>query len=139
MNRLLPFVLLLPACAVIPGAADAERETFFLSEVKPILQQNCLSCHNGALRPPAMNLSSKATAFARSASGRDYIQPDDPDCSLLISAVQRGGSHPKMMPRREMSLTEDQIGTLREWIEDGAYWPEGPKGMLTPQVGAESR
>lgn len=138
MRRLLPLLLLLPACALLPGT-DSEQEHYFLTEVKPILQQHCLRCHNGALPPPALNLTSKATAFKRSASGRQYIMAEDPDCSLLISAVQRGGTHPKMMPRKDISLTEDQIGELREWIEDGAYWPEGPKGILKAETGPEGQ
>jgi uncharacterized membrane protein len=103
-----------------------------------VLQQHCLQCHNGSLPPPALNLSTKAAAFSRSASGREYILPRAPDRSLLISAVQRGGTHSKMMPRTELSLTDDQIGMLREWIEDGAYWPEGQRGVLRPQQSAEN-
>jgi hypothetical protein len=137
MTRLLPMLLILSACSITSGTRHAQ-ERYFLTEVKPVLQQHCLACHNGSLPPPALNLTSKATAFTRSASGRDYILPGDPDCSLLISAVQRGGTHLKMMPRREISLTEDQIGMLREWIEDGAYWPEGEKGTLKPQKSVEN-
>jgi hypothetical protein len=127
--RLLPVALVVTACS-LPVVSKSEREHYFLTEVKPVLEQHCLRCHNGALPPPSLNLTSKAVAFTRSASGRDYILPEDPDCSLLISAVQRGGTHPKMMPRTDVSLTGDQIGMLREWIEDGAYWPEGEKGRL---------
>jgi uncharacterized membrane protein len=130
-------LLILSACSITSGTRHAQ-ERYFLTEVKPVLQQHCLACHNGNLPPPALNLTSKATSFTRSASGRDYILPGDPDCSLLISAVQRGGTHPKMMPRTEVSLTEDQIGMLREWIEDGAYWPEGEKGTLKPQKSVEN-
>lgn len=137
MRRILPILLLLPACTLVPGT-DSKREHYFLTEVKPVLQQHCLACHNGALPPPALNLTSKATAFTRSASGRDYILPGDPDCSLLVSAVQRGGTHPKMMPRTDVSLTEDQIGMLREWIEDGACWPGGEKGTLRAQKSREN-
>jgi len=137
MRRILPLLLLLPACALVPGT-KSENEHYFLTQVKPVLQQHCLRCHNGALPPPALNLTSKAVVFKRSASGRDYILPEDPDCSLLISAVQRGGTHPKMMPRTDVSLTEDQIGMLREWIEDGAYWPEGEKGVLRVQKSIEN-
>lgn len=130
-------LLLISSCAVFSGSRPG-REHYFLTEVKPVLQQHCLSCHNGSLPPPSLNLRSRAAAFQRSASGRDYILPQDPDCSLLISAVQRGGTHPKMMPRKDVSLTEDQIGMLREWIEDGAYWPEGEKGTLKAEKGRES-
>lgn len=135
--RFIPLLFIVTACSMLPGGRS-ERASYFHTQVKPVLQQHCLQCHNGSLPPPALNLSSKATAFKRSASGRDYILPEDPDCSLLISAVQRGGTHPKMMPRTEVSLTEDQIGMLREWIEDGAYWPEGAAGALHAQKSAEN-
>lgn len=137
MTRILPVLLILSACSI---TSDSKRtqEHYFITQVKPVLQQHCLACHSGALPPPALNLTSKATAFTRSASGRDFILPGDPDCSLLVSAVQRGGTHPKMMPRTEVSLTEDQIGMLREWIEDGAYWPTGESGTLCPQKSREN-
>ncbi|MDI1314844.1 c-type cytochrome domain-containing protein [Prosthecobacter sp.] len=135
--RFLPLLFIVTACTQ-PPVSKNEREHYFLTQVKPVLQEHCMQCHNGSLPPPALNFTSKATAFKRSASGRDYILPGDPDCSLLISAVQRGGTHPKMMPRTEVSLTEDQIGALREWIEDGAYWPEGAAGTLKAQKSAEN-
>jgi uncharacterized membrane protein len=137
MLRLLPLLLILTGCASFLGTSrDPER--YFLTQVKPVLQQHCLACHSGALPPPALNLTSKAAAFTRSASGRDFILPGDPDCSLLISAVQRGGTHLKMMPRTDVSLTDDQIGMLREWIEDGAFWPAGESGTLRPQKSREN-
>ena len=63
-------------------------------------------------------------------TGRPFIIPGDPDCSLIVAAVTRRGTHPRLMPRQELSLTEDEIGELSEWIEDGAYWPEGSAGKL---------
>ena len=135
--RFLPVIFIVTACSLLPASKSA-REHYFLTQVKPVLQQHCVQCHNGSLPPPALNLTTKSAAFKRSASGRDYIMPGEPDCSLLISAVQRGGAHPKMMPRTEVSLTEDQIGMLREWIEDGAYWPEGDGGTLRLQKSAEN-
>ncbi len=135
--RFIPLLFIVTACTLLP-ASKSERENYFLTQVKPVLQEHCVQCHHGSLPPPALNLTRKAAAFKRSASGRDYILPGDPDRSLLISAVQRGGTHPRMMPRTEVSLTEDQIGMLREWIEDGAYWPEGAAGTLKAQKSAEN-
>lgn len=137
--RFLPLLVIVTVTACTqPPATKSAREHYFLTQVKPVLQEHCVRCHNGSLPPPALNLMTKVTAFTRSASGRQYILPEDPDCSLLISAVQRGGTHPKMMPRTEVSLTDDQIGMLREWIEDGACWPEGEAGTLRAQKSAEN-
>ena len=135
--RFLPAIFVITACSLLPDG-NRGRALYFLTQVKPVLQQHCLQCHNGSLPPPALNLTARATAFTRSAGGREYIRPRAPDRSLLISAVQRGGTHPKMMPLTEVSLTDDQIGLLREWIEDGAYWPTGRGGTLRPQKNAEN-
>lgn len=125
---LLSALLLSAACAVRPAPQD-ERTRYFSDEVRPVLQRHCLACHNGVLPPPFLDLRSAETAFRPGKSG-PFIVPGNPARSLLITAVERGGTHAKMMPRTELSLTDDQIGMLREWIEDGAYWPEGKAGIL---------
>jgi len=101
----------------------------FDSHVRPILEENCLRCHNGTT-PGQLNLSNRATAFMPDASGRSYIAPGKPDESLLIEAVTRDGLHQRLMPRLPVSLTDMEIGTLREWIEAGAPWPVGKSGNL---------
>lgn len=119
----------LAACTHSSSDGGAGRQ-YFLTEVKPVLETHCLRCHNGSMPAPAMNLSSRATAFRKNATGQRFIAPGDPDGSLMITAVQRLGTHPRLMPRTDLSLTDDQIGMLREWIEDGAYWPADASGSL---------
>lgn len=118
----------------LPGAA---KEQFFVSEVKPVLEQNCLACHNTDAHPSHLNLSESRALTARGKGGRAYIVPGHPEDSLLIAAISRKGSHPKVMPRLDLSLTDDQIGVLREWIQDGAVWPKGESGKLAPKANAE--
>ena len=130
MKRTLAFATALLASCALTSTPKSGVDKYFLTEVKPVLQETGLLCHNGTLPPPALNLTSKATAFRDNGKGRYYILPGDPDCSLLIGSVQRDGTHPKLMPRAEISLTDDDIGMLREWIEDGAKWPAGERGML---------
>lgn len=106
------------------AAALTEKEQFFVTEVKPMLQRNCLRCHNGATMPGRLDLRNRGTVAPR------FIHPGKPDKSLLITAISRNGTHPLLMPKLTLSLTDDQIGVLREWIEDGAVWPRGPEGQL---------
>ena len=120
-----------------PGVED-ERTRYFLNEVRPVLQQHCLACHNGAQPPPFLDLRTAEAAFRPGRAG-PWSVPGSPARSLLIKAVQRGGTHARMMPRTDLSLTDDQIGMLREWIEDGAYWPEGKAGVLHLERSLENR
>lgn len=129
--------MILAGCVTSTGGSTEER--YFAREVKPVLQQHCLRCHNGVQPPPALNLTSKETAFRNGRGGKHFIVPGKPDSSLLITAIQRGGTHSKMMPRADISLTDDQVGALREWIEDGAFWPEGAAGELRHESTGENR
>jgi uncharacterized membrane protein len=137
MKLLLLLAILFVVSCSLPPSKKSEAENYFLTEVKPVLQQQCLRCHNGGMPAPALNLTSRAAAFKRNAAGLDYIVPGAPDRSHLITAVQRKGTHPKLMPRADISLTDDQIGMLREWITDGAFWPKGEAGELRPQSSGE--
>lgn len=119
-----------------PGAGVSEEERFFVKEVKPILEQNCLACHSTTTNPSRLNLSTPE-ALHGARGGKKFIVPGSPEESLLIAAVSRKGGHPQVMPAMDLSLTEDQIGVLREWIEAGAAWPTGPEGRLVPKASTE--
>jgi hypothetical protein len=112
------------SCSIVKSSGLAERERYFLTEVKPVLERNCLRCHNGTTLPGKLDLRS------RDALRGGYIVPGQPDSSLFITAISRKGTHPRLMPQLPLSLTDDQIGVLREWIEDGATWPAGREGHL---------
>ncbi len=117
-----------------PPAVAAQK--LFADEVKPILQKHCLRCHDGAA-PGLLDLSHRAAAFMPHPAGRSYIVPGKPDESLLIEAVSREGLHQRAMPRLVVTLTDMEIGALREWIEAGAPWPTGAAGSLRHQPSGE--
>lgn len=125
----------LPSCDLLPPP-PTPKEQFFITEVKPILEHNCLICHNTESHPSGLNLSGPG-ALVATRRGRNFVVPGHPAVSLLITAISRKGSHPQVMPRLDMSLTEDQIAVLREWIQDGATWPSGPRGHLIAQPNPE--
>lgn len=130
--------VLLPMCrsTPTPDSAAVAAQKLFTDEVKPILEKNCLTCHGGT-NPAMLNLSNHASPFLPGSSNRAYIVPGKPDQSLLIEAISRQGIHQRMMPRLQVTLTDMEIGTLREWIEAGAPWPNGPTGKLHPHKNPE--
>lgn len=142
-NMKLSVLLLSLVVAVFTGAcshspAVAEREQFFVLEVKPILERNCLRCHNGTTLPGQLDLRTGDQVLTQSRQGQRYVVPHHPEQSLLVTAISRNGAHPKLMPRLDTSLTDDQIGVLTEWITDGAAWPTGNAGRLHPVANPEN-
>jgi hypothetical protein len=136
--------LFLVACASKPKAAPehpvealAGRD-YFVTYVKPILETQCLRCHQGANPPAGLSLVQRSGAFAPRKRDKAFIVPGDPGASLLLAAVSREGAHPLIMPRLDITLTDDDIGALYEWIEDGAYWPDNPDGFLQPRYNIEN-
>ncbi len=135
---LMTAALILAACESPKSHPTQER--YFTAHVKPVLEANCLRCHNGPAAPAGLDLSNgeRLLKLGSPRTGRPFVIPGDPDCSLIVAAISRKGTHPKVMPRLEVSLTDDQIGALSEWIEDGAYWPEGKAGHLHHEFNQEN-
>lgn len=129
---------ILAACTSLKS--HRAKSAYFEAHVKPVFQANCLRCHQGPQAPARLNLADgqSARASVSPRTGRPFIIPGDPDCSLIIGAVTRMGTHPRLMPKLDVSLTEDEIGEISEWIEDGAYWPEGEAGKLRPVFNPEN-
>lgn len=141
MKYLAPFcalALFLVACASRPVAPEDPVEAlagrdYFVTYVKPILETHCLRCHQGADAPAGLSLVQRSGAYAPRKRDRAFIVPGDPDASLLLTSIMRGGGHPLTLPRLDITLTDYEIGALHEWIEDGAFWPDNPDGFLQPR------
>ena len=113
-----------------------ERVVDFAREVRPILSQNCFTCHgpDEAGRQRGLRLDVAEGPFAdRGAFGGPVIVPGDADASLLIHRVgaddarvrmpyRLGLNTPVMPGTDEDALSADEIETLRLWIDQGAEW-----------------
>lgn len=93
----------------------------FQNDVVPILEANCLGCHNQNLSKGDLSL---ATSTHLLEGG--YLIPGDPDKSDLIALVvsESPGKAPSM-PKEGEPLTETEVAVLRQWIAEGAAWPDG--------------
>ncbi len=96
------------------------EESFFEKRIAPVLRLRCVSCHNPEKSKGDLDLSSRAAVLKGGEEGPALV-PGKPADSLLLSKVS--GPRPKM-PRGGEPLTADQIADLRQWIADGAHWPD---------------
>ena len=99
------------------------RQIDFLSEVQPVLSNNCYECHGPQKQKGGLRLDQKAAALKGGDSGPLLIAGQSAE-SLLIQAVAGAKSDLAQMPKKRDPLTADQIGLLRAWIDQGAVWPE---------------
>lgn len=91
----------------------------FAEQVAPIFERRCLSCHNEQQRKGSFSLQ---TAEAVLDSG--MIESGNPAESHLIEVITPQNGTAKM-PKDADPLSDQEIEILRNWIAEGAKWPEG--------------
>lgn len=103
---------------------DDPRAAFFVEEVRPILVEHCMRCHNPSRlkRSGQLDQTNIAGILKGGVSG-PAVLPGKPDESLLITAV-RWEDPDLQMPAGKEKLADEQIAALEKWVEDGAVWVE---------------
>ncbi|MES2594137.1 MAG: c-type cytochrome domain-containing protein [Verrucomicrobiota bacterium] len=105
---------------------------YFVRYIKPIFAMRCVSCHEGVYPPAGLSLVQRSGLYAPRKRNKAYVVPGDPSASLLLTAIEPGGSHPRTTPLVAGGLSDYEMGALYEWIEDGAHWPDNPNGFVYP-------
>jgi hypothetical protein len=101
----------------------SEPRVDFISEVKPLLNRKCISCHGGVKQKSGYSLLFHDEALGTGKSGRPAIIPGDPDNSELIRRLSAHDPEERM-PYHEDPLTEEEIELLTRWVREGAGWGE---------------
>lgn len=128
------FCLLVLLCGFVLMAGCLEGgkvKVRFVSDVKPILEAQCVRCHNDETLMGGLNLMNRERAMQGSAHG-PILTPGRPENSPLYRATLDEGDPAHAMPATGPKLTERDREILRQWIKQGAEWPEGPDGAMTP-------
>ena len=133
---LIPLVVLLPGGLLSPADLRAEpgagagqeaasgRTVDFAREVRPILSDNCFSCHgpDEATRQRGLRLDVEEGLFEdRGRLGGPAVVAGNAADSRLYQRLVTGSSRLRM-PRDAEPLTGEQIETVRLWIDQGAEW-----------------
>ncbi len=125
LRRCLPLLVVLGSLAPI-GHAASGAPVDFNDQIRPILNQNCTSCHGGVKAAGDVSFIYRETATKRGKkSGRPVIVPGKPDESELIARVTAKDPDLRMPPADHgPALSADKVELLREWIRQGAPWQE---------------
>jgi mono/diheme cytochrome c family protein len=115
---LLTLMTALPVVAAQPSTADIE---FFEKQVRPVLSEQCWSCHGPKKQNAGLRLDSRAGIVKGGESG-PAIDEKEPGKSLLLSAIRHEGEL-RMPPKPKARLGRPAIDALTEWVNRGAPWP----------------
>ena len=103
--------------------ASTKTSLTFTNDIKPIFDVACLKCHDST-KPRQGGKLSLDTLAGTLKGGRDgkVITPGDSAHSDLVLSVAHVGDPDSFMPRGKNAkkLTDDQIGIIRAWIDQGA-------------------
>jgi hypothetical protein len=116
-----------PAVAAKPGLGkdpkiSPEAAEFFETRVRPVLAENCYSCHGPKLQQSGLRVDNLASLLKGTDAGHPSLVPGDPAKSLLIQVLSHTG--PVKMPPQG-KLAPEAIEALTAWVKMGAPWPGG--------------
>lgn len=119
-NRL--FILGVAVLMVGVSARANESKIDFVRDIQPILEFNCVSCHNADEAKGNLRFDEVAPFLKGGDAGHSFVK-GKPDESLMIELVSLAEDDSDVMPPKGRLLTKEEIGKLRQWIAEGAGWP----------------
>ena len=100
----------------------SSRTIDFVKQVQPIFKTHCIRCHGPAVQMGQLRLDSRQLATQGGLSGKAIVPGKSLD-SLLVQRIQ-GQDDKARMPLDSEPLKVEQIQLIRDWIDQGAAWPE---------------
>ncbi|MDC0325765.1 ankyrin repeat domain-containing protein [bacterium] len=96
-----------------------EKPVDFNTDVAPLLQTHCVSCHGAELEMGDYRLD-----IGDYALDEDVVTPGNSSNSIFIKRLSESKSGIRMPPTGpELSKAQKQV--LSQWIDQGATWPDG--------------
>lgn len=99
--------------------APKSGEIDFAHDVLPILKQHCAKCHTGGKHEGDFSLASRKDMLSSGA-----VTPGKSDGSRMIERVATDDPDLRM-PAGAPPLADQDIATLKRWVNEGAKWDEG--------------
>ncbi len=93
----------------------------FTTQVKPIINKNCITCHGGVRQKGGFSLLFRDEALAKTESGKYGIVPGDAGNSEMIRRLSLKDPEERM-PYKHDRLSNDDIDMLTRWVKEGAHW-----------------
>lgn len=114
-------VAILALAGFLWNSLNPSEKVDFSTQIKPILNKNCIACHGGVKKNSDFSLLFKEDALADTKSGKPAIIPGNASGSELIRRIKEDDPELRM-PYEKPKLSDDEIELLTRWINQGAEW-----------------
>ena len=127
MKRFTTIVITAFVSLATPSLAQADEAAAptavsYHRDVRPIFQANCQGCHQPAKALGDYVMTTAEWLMKPGETGDAPIVPGKPDESPLYRAVL--WEDYEMPPKENDRLTEKETEAIRQWIAEGAPWPD---------------
>ena len=95
-----------------------------MTQVKPVLENQCVRCHNADKSKGGLRLDTKA-GFLKGGENGPVVVPGDLEKSELVRRIKLPRGHEDLMPQEAEPLTGPHKNWLLAWVKSGAQWPDG--------------
>ncbi|MEO0445169.1 MAG: PSD1 and planctomycete cytochrome C domain-containing protein [Verrucomicrobiota bacterium] len=125
---------------VAASSEPTEGEKLFALHVKPLFAEKCAACHGddpGKIKGGFDMRSREAMLLGGDFFGEEVLMPGKGEESFLYLVSTRGEEDYEMPPKESDKLTEEQLWWIRDWINEGAPWPDDERVAAIQEEYAE--
>jgi mono/diheme cytochrome c family protein len=120
---LLGVPLSLASAEELPPASTAIVD--FAKDIQPLLRKNCYSCHGAEHQEGGLRLDQRKRALDGGDSGAEIVPGKSAESRLVRMIAGIDDDFGRMPPESKgTALTDEQVGLVRAWIDQGAKWPD---------------
>lgn len=118
------FTYIISASLLAPAYSLAAEKIDFTASIQPILESSCVECHGPDKQKGRLRLDLREHALTTDEENA-VISRGKADDSELYRRIILPDDDEERMPYDAAPLTAQQKALIRDWINQGAAWPEG--------------
>ena len=120
-KKIFLIVIVLMVAISIFTFTTTHQQVDYNTDVKPILNKKCISCHGGVRQQANLSFLFRDDALKKCKSGKYAIVPGDIANSEMIRRITSNDPEDRM-PYHHDPLSKEDIQTLKDWVKQGAKW-----------------
>ncbi len=103
--------------------APAAHRVDFSKELLPLFIERCFDCHGEKKQESGMRADSRAELLKGGDTGPSVVVSNSA-ASILVQVLADTHADLAQMPKKKEKFTNEQIGLVRAWIDQGAVWED---------------